>query len=300
MKMQHIAVVLLIAYLSAASAIKLPEHVDYLEALDYQADASRARIPPTCTPFYPSMISGQPKGSTDPIPAVYGVCVNLHTGNFVAVGLAVLPSFYIYSESGVKIKKVPYPAPNGVKGDCVFTKDNIYITDVTFNKILKYTADGTPQGEFAIGAKFFRLTYGGDYLYATILATKLVHVYNMKTHARELTFEITSPIIRGIAMDTKKILHITTLSKVVEKYTFDGHKIGQIAYPDLIYGDGIAIDGSDNIIIADHASKVVIYNQNNILIKRLYPIAAPVDVAVSANCQYLYVSATGLAKVLIF
>ena len=269
MAMQHIAILLSAVFLVAASAAVIPKNTDYLGALDYLVDASRVSVPPSCTPFYPSMISSKPKGSTDVIPAVYGVCVDLYTGNFVAVALAGLPSFHIFTESGVKLKEVPYPTPYGVKGDCVYTKDNIYITDVTFKKILMYTSDGTFQGDFAIGAAFFRMTYGGDYLYATVLATKFVHVYNINTHAKELVFEITSPTIRGIAMDTKKNLHITTLSKVVEKYTFDGHKIGQISYPDLIYGDGIAIDGSDNIIIADHASRILVYDQTNFLKKKL-------------------------------
>ena len=56
---------------------------------------------------------------------------------------------------------------------------DIYITDVISKKILMYTSDGTFQGD-AIGAAFFRMTYGGDYLYATVLATKFVHVYNIR------------------------------------------------------------------------------------------------------------------------
>ena len=101
-------------------------------------------------------------------------------------------------------------------------------------------------------------------------------------------------------MDTNRNLYITTLSNVVEKYDHDGHKIGEMRYPELIFGDGIATDGSNNLIIADHADRVVIYDQKNFLIKKLWPIPLPNDVAVSANCRYLYVSSWGSAKALIY
>ena len=98
-------------------------------------------------------------------------------------------------------------------------------------------------------------------------------------------------------MDTNRHLYITTF---VEKYEHNGHKIGEMRYKDLIFGDGITIDGSNNAIIADHADRVVIYDQSNLLIKKLWPVPLPNDVAVSAFCRHLYVSSWGSAKVLIF
>ena len=273
MGVMHIAVFLSAVFL-AASAAKLPmKHTsDYLTELDRQVEESRVNFPPSCTPFYPSMIATKPSGSIDALPFTHGICVSLYTGHFVVVQYGAYPTFNIYYGSGLKLREVSYPAPFGFKTDCVFTRTNIYIADVTFKKILKYSASGVYQGEFAIGSAFFRMTSGGDYLYSTIFLTKLVEVYNLQTRIRELTFEITSPIIHGISMDTNRHLYITTLSNVVEKYEHNGHKIGEMRSKDLIFGDGITIDGSNNTIIADHADRVVIYDQSNLLIKKLWPV----------------------------
>lgn len=306
MSAHQLVVILLLSavFLAKSNAAGIPKYAEYFQEEipnDTAKEAKDASLsyPPSCTPFYPGMVS--PRGFTNVFPTPYGVCASLYTGRFVAVSIAILPHFNIYSESGLIVKTVPYPAPNGAKTDCVFTRDYIFITDITFDKILQYTADGTFIRDFAIGQKFLRMTYGGDTLYATVLATHKIFAFNITTRDELLRFESTSPtLIRGITMDKHRNLHVTSLSKVVETFTFDGHKIGERSYPELIAADGIEVDDSDNLIIADHASKVVIYNPAGTLIKKFFPLPLPVDTAISYDCSFLYIAAYSMPKVYIY
>ena len=52
-------------------------------------------------------------------------------------------------------------------------------------------------------------------------------------------------------------VHVSIWGKNIEIFTFDGHKVQQVTYPQLSTADGILVDGGTYTIIADRGRRQV-------------------------------------------
>ena len=271
-------------------------------------------------PYYPAIKPKDPyaeiifPNNRNPPPNFGGVCV-APNGNFLVIpnGAWYGKHLFIMDPCGLRVKKFKLPVhAKWYKGctlsglylwDCAFTKNAIYITQLSSNgrkhctepyKILKFTADGKFVKVMATGAAFLRLTTGGGYLYSTVRNSKDVLVYDMATDRQIRRFQLTSGNGRGLAFGTSGNLHVTTFSKIVEVFTNNGKKLRQTTYKELSNGDGIVIDNEDNVIIADRG-EVLVFNRANKLIKKIKPPGnfQLYDVDIGYKCTLLVVDTKG-------
>ena len=269
-------------------------------------------------PYYPAIKSNDPYGliiyPTAGSTEYGGVCV-APNGNFLMVPHGFFQGrkyMYIMAPWGLRVTKLKLPVHTkwykscekvGIYyGDCVFTKNAIYITmrsngdsPCKPDKILKFTADGKFVKIMATGAAFLRLTTGGGYLYSTVRNSKDVLVYDMATDRQIRRFQLTSGNGRGLAFDMSGNLHVATFGKTVEVFTYKGKKLRQTTYKELTQADGIVVDNENNILIADRAGKVFVFNRANKLIKKIDPPGSyPMyDVDIGYKCTLLVVNPTG-------
>ena len=108
MSAHQLVVILLLStvFLAKSNAAEIPKYAEYFREETLNDTAEQAKdaslsYPSSCTPFYPDMVTDSPRGFTNIFPTPYGVCASLYTGRFVAVSIAILPNFNIYTESGL-------------------------------------------------------------------------------------------------------------------------------------------------------------------------------------------------------
>ena len=246
---------------------------------------------PTCSADYPRMDPKRRKSFQNLTPRPHAVCVRAD-GFFVATSWLPNRKFvFLYDTCGWMVKQINLPARVLYSGGCVFTRNKLFYGDWNGRRILQFTSSGTYQKVFATGQKFLRFTARGNLLYTTIWPSKKVLAYNINTGNIAYRFETTTGNSRGLAFDPSGYLHVSTWGKVVEIFTYRGHKVGQHLYPQLARADGLVIDSNHYLIISDQVRRqVFVFNHAGLLTKRITGFAQPVDVAMGYKCGYLLVA----------
>ena len=251
---------------------------------------------PNCSAYYVNLDASQPKvhQTSSVLPKPFAICVNRANGEFVATKWSTdTPYTYMLEKCGWIKKKIHLPAGTSTNnGGCAFTGTKLFYADTESDRILQFTIDGDYEKVFATGFAFLRMTTHDNLLYSSILLTKGIRVYNALNGKTMTHFElITGEHARGLAFDPNNMLHVTTLSNLVEVFKADGTKVNEISFTGLTNGDGLAIDSDFNTIIADRlSSQVLIYNRFNVLIKQITGLGDPADVALGYRCRYLIVA----------
>ena len=128
----------------------------------------------------------------------------------------------------------------------------------------------------------------------------MVRVYNTTNGNNLSHFETTTGNTRGLAFDPQGYLHVSIWGKNIEIFTFDGHKVQQVTYPQVSIADGILVDGGTYIIIADSGRRqVLVYNYNNLLVNKIVGFRLPIGVAMGYGCGYLLISDLGCGTYLL-
>ena len=242
---------------------------------------------PACAADYAVMNRLQPKLTIKALNYPAGICVKPN-GDFVAAVWAVRTYVYMFNNCGWIKKRIELPKGTSLSADCAFTSSNMFYSAIRNKKILQFNANGTYQKEFTTGFNFLRLATRGNELYSTVDNSKDIRVYDTRNGNIVRHFTTTRAMARGLAFDRSGYLHVSTLSKYVEIFTYDGHKVQDDTFPDLVHGDGLVIDGSYYTIITDRAHRQLqVYNENSILVKKITGFGLPMDVAMGYKCGYV-------------
>ena len=164
---------------------------------------------------------------------------------------------YLYDTCGWMKKRINLPRRVLYSAGCVFTRSKLFYADFNGRRILQFTSNGVYQRVFATGHRFLRFTARGNLLYTTIHPSKRILAYNIRTRRIQYRLATTSANARGLAFGPGGYLHVSTWGKIVEFFTYQGHKVGQHRYPQLARADGILIDSNYYTIIADRGRRQV-------------------------------------------
>lgn len=227
--------------------------------------------------------------STHPSPTA--LCTKSN-GDFVAsYWRASLRFVYLFNKHGWVKKKVMLPTGTAYSAGCAFSSTNLFYVDYNRRRILQFSDEGKYQKIFTTGAQFLQLKARDDMLYATILNSKEVRVYDVNNGKLMKSFQTTTANARGLAFDPAGYLHVSTLGKTVEVFNQDDTKALEITYPELSAADGLLVDSFYFTVIADRGRRqVLVYNHARKLVKRMTGFSLPVDVAIGYNCNSLLVS----------
>ena len=250
---------------------------------------------PKCAADYPRMSVADRKVFQNGSPSPQAVCIRAD-GYFVAAVLrSNLKFVFMFDTCGWIKKKIMLPSRSGDATGCAFTSTKFYYALYTDRKILQFSIDGKYEKVFATGFQFLRLTtYNDSLLYSSIYSTKKVRAYDTTTGNLKYTFETSTGQARGLAFDPAGYLHVSTWSKVVDKFTYQGFKIGEKSYPDVYIADGILIDSNYYILIANrYRNEVLIYTQAGLLTKKITGFSQPLDLVMGYKCGYLIVADIG-------
>ena len=242
---------------------------------------------PTCAADYAAMNRLQPKLNLKALTFPAGICVK-SDGDFVAAIWAVRTFVYMFDSCGWIKKRIELPKGTLWSTDCAFTDSNLFYAATRSRKILQYNINGTYQKDFSTGFNFLRLATRGNDLYSTIENSKNIRVYDTRNGNILRHFSTTRANARGLAFDPSGYLHVSTYGKYVELFTQDGHKFQETSLTDLHTGDGLVIDGSYYTIITDRGRRqLLVYNENNIIVKKIIGFSLPLDVAMGYKCGYV-------------
>ena len=246
---------------------------------------------PTCSADYPRMNPKRRKSFQNLTPRAAAVCVRAD-GFFVTTSWLPNRKFvFLYDTCGWMVKQINLPARVLYSAGCVFARNKLFYADYNGRRILQFTSSGTYERVFAAGHKFLRFTARGNLLYTTIWPSKKILAYNIITRNIAYRFETTTANARGLAFDPTGYLHVSTWGKVVEMFTFRGHKVGQHLYPQLARADGLLIDSNHYSIISDRSRRqVFVFTHTGLLTKRITGFGDPLDVAMGYKCGYLLVA----------
>ena len=249
---------------------------------------------PKCAADYAKISVANRKMIQKDSPMAHAVCVRAD-GCFVAAVHQVQlgsPFIFMFDTCGWIKKRILLPRNTGAGSGCVFTSTKLYYAVSNDMKILQFTSDGEYEKVFATGDNFYRLTtQDNSLLYSTIYPTNEVRAYDIATGNLKYRFKTTTGDARGLAFDPSGYLHVSTMGKVVEQFTYKGVKIGQKSYPEVNEADGILIDSHHHILIANrYSGEVFVYTHAGLLTKRITGFNDPADVAMGYQCSYLLVA----------
>ena len=255
-------------------------------------DTIRADLP-SCAADYSSMSVDNRRIFQNTSPKPHAICVRSTDGYFVAAENTVRKSFFMYYECGWTKIKIDLPSTSPPGTGCAFVGGKLFYA--RNGQILQFSSKGIYEKEFATGYHFLRLTALKDsVIYSTVYTSNTVLGYDVATGDLKYRFETVSAYGRGLAFDPSSHLHISTASKVVEKFTYEGVKIGEKTYSEISSADGILVDGDFNVIIADRGNKqVLVFSETGRLFKRIYGFDLPLDVGMSRRCTSLIVADYG-------
>ena len=251
---------------------------------------------PACQADYAKMDPKQPKQLINypGLTSSAGVCTNPKNGDFVVGYWQPRAFVYLHDSCGWIKKRIELPRGTSYSVGCVFSGSKLFYAATRSLKLLQYNEEGTYEKVFATGFKFLRLTTRGTRLYSSIESSRMVRVYNTTNGNNVNHFETTTGNTRGLAFDPQGYLHVAIWGKNIEIFTFDGHKVQQVTYPQVSIADGILVDGGTYTIIADRGRRqVLVFNYNNLLVNKIVGFHIPVDVAMGHGCAYLLVSDLG-------
>ena len=242
---------------------------------------------PTCAADYANMNRIQPKLNQRALTFPAGICVK-SDGDFVAAIWAVRTFVYMFNNCGWIKKRIELPKGTLWSVDCAFTDSNLFYTATRSKKILQFNVNGTYQKDFSTGFYFRRIATRGNDLYSSIENSKDIRVYDTRNGNILRRFSTTRANAHAFAFDPNGYLHVSTNGKYVELFTQDGHKFQETSLTDLHTGDGLVIDGSFYTIITDRVRRqLLVYNENNIIVKKITGFGLPVDVAMGYKCGYV-------------
>lgn len=250
---------------------------------------------PTCLADYSRMSIANRRIFQDRNPTPSAICVR-SDGYFVAaVPSTNSPNVIFFDPCGWFRGRIVVPAVYGNGFGCAFSQSYLFYS--TSNSILQYSSDGgVLQNVFANGEPFMHMVTQGNFLYATIGGKNLIRVYDFVNRKYIRTLQTKSRYAQGLAFDIRGLLHVTTLSSIVEVMTTTGYPyMGTMDFKEVVQGDGIAMDRNGNTIIADRGSRqVFIYDQQKLFVRP--PITGfqlPVDVTFNSGCSLLMVADMG-------
>ena len=165
-----------------------------------------------------------------------GVCTNPKNGDFVIGYWQPRAFVYLHDSCGWIKKRIELPRGTSYSVGCVFSGTKLFYAATRSRRILQYNEEGTYEKVFATGFNFLRLTSRG------ILLLNVPGWYLCTTQPTE-TRSTTSGNSRGLAFDPQGYLHVSIWGKNIEIFTFDGHKVQQVTYPQVSIADGILVDG---------------------------------------------------------
>ena len=199
------------------------------------------------------------------VPRPYSICV-ASDGKFAVIPYSHSRNFHLFYSCGklMKIVRLPHGHRSSLV-DCTFSGSHLYITGHSGKKIYKYTENGKFTDIIASGEHFLFITSCQGRLYATTESRKVVSYYNNKETHR---FNVPGRP-RGIVVGTDDNIYVSTYDNKVRSYAANGKLLATKTYNELRYGDGIAMDKSGNILIADLDKKLLVYSPCGQLIKRI-------------------------------
>ena len=275
--------------------------VEYPSRTDYPIDENHFNetiensdslsIVPKCAADYRRMSPSRRKSFQNLTPRPGAVCTRAD-GYFVTTSWLPNRRFvYLYDTCGWMKKRINLPRRVLYSAGCVFTRSKLFYADFNGRRILQFTSNGVYQRVFATGHRFLRFTARGNLLYTTIHPSKRILAYNIRTRRIQYRLATTSANARGLAFGPGGYLHVSTWGKIVEFFTYQGHKVGQHRYPQLARADGILIDSNYYTIIADRGRRqVFVFTHTGVLTKRITGFGDPLDVAMGYRCGYLLVA----------
>ena len=224
----------------------------------------------------------------------FAICVRFD-GFFVATILAFnVRNVFLFDPNGNIFSRITLPPGTSPGTGCAFNFRNLFYS--AGNKILQFTSDGRYQRVFKQGHSFYRLaTQGTNALYASVLNSNQIFMYDPTNDGYENSFRIQSQYALGMAF-AFGYLHVT----VVEIVRAGGQPVKRLAYPLLRRGLGIETDSKGNTMITDYVDhRVLIYstaipiNRFPNLIRTIDGFSNPTDVALSFQCSFLMVADEG-------
>ena len=226
-------------------------------------------------------------------PNPHAICVKASNGDFVAAEyLANRQSVFMYDACGWIKKRVTLPSQTSLATGCVFAGTKMFYALRSGKQILQFTSEGIYERVFATGYEFLRLTaFNDSLLYSTLRDSKIVRGYHIADGSPRYHFQTLNAYGRGLAFGPDGYLRVATAGKVVEFFTYNGVKVGQVTYSEVSLADGILVDGDYNVIIADRGNKhVLVFSHFGVLTKRITGFDLPVDVAMGYQYKSLIVA----------
>ena len=253
-----------------------------VSAVDFNCQADYARM----STSMPKLRLMQP-GLTNS----HAICVNPVNGDFVATYWEVKSFIFLFNNCGWITKKIEIPSEHRTLScGCAFGGSKLFVSATRAQRLLQFSSEGVFERVFATGSNFLYMVTQDNRLYVTIEHSKLIRWYDMNTRNLVRQFEITtSGEARGIAIDNFGQIRVAVgYTKIVEVFTNQGHKLNQVSYPEVSGIDGLTIDNETYTILADrNGDRIMIYNWNDLLTKRITGFGNPTDVAMGYNCGYL-------------
>ena len=213
------------------------------------------------------------------IPQAHGLCVAA-SGDFAIIPYNMGGKFYLYHSCGKLMRVARLPNGFGRGHDCEFVQRKLYILDKSGKKLYKYSANGNFLQLIAQGEHFHYITSCKGHLYVTVSKNhrrNAIVYYNDKEIHR---FDVPGwP--RDITVGTDNNIYVSTWSNKIQVFNLKGKRIKEITYPDLRTADGIAMDTSGNLLVADRSKQLLVYSPCGKLIKRIRSgFIAPSDVEI--------------------